>query len=674
MKANRKSVFPSIDATISADQFHSTSVEAQLSSGVENISRTTKVLIIYTGGTIGMKNTTSHGYIPVPGHLQYLLSSMIQFHDPLDTYKAVDSPVMGDFPQDELKLLCKIKNKDVYLPALKTPPSLFNKHIVYSILEYEPLLDSSNLSMNNWSEIAHDISQNYHLFDAFLVLHGTDTMSYTASALSFMLENLGKTVILTGSQIPLSEVRNDAVDNLLGALTICGHYLIPEVCLYFDNKLFRGNRSSKVDTMEFDAFDSPNCQPLVTMGVKINVNWSLVWKPLQLSSFKVHTKMSSDVACLRIFPGLAGKTIEAFIKSGIKGIVLESFGAGNIPSNRPDILQALKDASLNDVIIINCTQCQKGTVLDAYETGKALNGFNVIPGNDMTAECALTKLSYLLGKQLPMDTIRELLKTSLRGELSIPQIDKFAEKSNAITDVLESVLNIKSDNDGNKRYSSQDSLKKALYPSLFITACSLNNVEALIGILDEFKPDTNWLINAFDYDNRTPLHISCTKGHLETVQVLLQHGALVHFKDVFGHTCLFYALKYKYYTIIDLLVNSGARLAMPMMQRKIINKRTTFHIQDIDVIDHRVADMILQAIVEDDMEMVKIIIKCGAEINTGNVEGKTPLHIACGLSRVGIVEYLIKENANKEMMDIYGETPLDVAERMQNLEIIEKMK
>ena len=351
---------------------HSATVDQQLQSDIDTSKSTAKVLIIYTGGTLGMRNLANHGYVPVPNHLHNHLSSMIQFHDPLNTYEAIDSPLFGPQTDEELRLLCKIKSKDCYLPALKTPPSLFGKHILYSILEYDPLLDSSNLSMDNWQTIAKDISDNYHLFDGFLIVHGTDTMSYTASALSFMLENLGKTVILTGSQIPLAEVRNDAVDNLLGALTVCGHYLIPEVSLYFDNKLFRGNRTTKVDTMDFDAFGSPNCPPLVTMGVKINVNWPLVWKPIDLKPFQVHTSMSSEVACLRIFPGISGKTIDAFVKSGIKGIILESFGCGNIPSNRPDIIRALMDASDRDIVIVNCTQCQKGTVLDAYETGKVL--------------------------------------------------------------------------------------------------------------------------------------------------------------------------------------------------------------------------------------------------------------------------------------------------------------
>eukprot|EP00834_Sanchytrium_tribonematis_P003044 NODE_108_length_18904_cov_0.654826.p2 type:complete len:616 gc:universal NODE_108_length_18904_cov_0.654826:7382-9229(+) len=586
---------------------------------------------------------------------------MIQFHDPLNTYQAVDSPKL-DEKTGELKLACQVRGKSTYLPALKTPISLFNKYIIYSILEYDPLLDSSNLSMQNWCEIAEDLAANYHLFDAFIILHGTDTMAYTASALSFMFENLGKTVILTGSQIPLSEVRNDAVDNLLGALTIAGHYVIPEVCLYFDNKLFRGNRSSKIDTMDFDAFDSPNCAPLLTVGMKINVNWSLVWKPLQLQPFKVHTQMSRDVACLRIFPGIAGKTIEAFIKSGIKGIVLESFGSGNIPSNRPDILKALMDASHENVIIINCTQCQKGSVLDIYETGKQLNRINVIAGHDMTPECALTKLSYLLGKNLPLDTIRHLLKTSMRGELSLPPVDKFSQKSIAVTDVIDSLMNI------NKRNSNQDTIKKALYPTLFMSACSLNNTSAIHEILDEIQPDTNWLINSSDYDGRTPLHVTCTKGNLEVVKILLENGALVHLKDIFGHTPLFYAIRYQHYKIVEALALTGAKLALPaVVDVKTLNKKIIKQQTEMDIVDYKVIQMVHESVIKNDLKFLKLIMENGAQINQGNVEGKTALHIAAALGKLEIVKYLLDENADHTLVDIYGETALQLAEKHHKL-------
>ncbi|KAF9359828.1 hypothetical protein BGX26_011296, partial [Mortierella sp. AD094] len=431
-----------------------------------------RVLVIYTGGTIGMKNTKQHGYIPVPNYLADTLSSQARFHDlpslntvfgrlsrtssgvnlntlPITSLnKHLDPAMNGLFshhtippeqatingtaagatlppntPVNKIRLPCfaHLPNKQGKIPSLITPPSLYGKRIRYSILEYDPLLDSCNMTMTDWVRIATDIEANYELYDAFIVLHGTDTMAYTASALSFMLEDLGKTVIITGSQVPITEIRNDAIDNLLGALTIAGHFVIPEVCLYFSNKLFRGNRSSKLDAIDFNAFDSPNLPPLVKVGINIDVNWSEVIRPTSLSKFRAHKFMNSNVASLRLFPGITESTIRAFLAPPIQGVVLETYGAGNAPSTRSDLIAALKEACDRGVVIVNCTQCKRGLVTDVYHTGKVLYNAGVVPGNDMTPECALTKLSYLLGHNLPIPKVREMMTTNLRGELTVIQ-------------------------------------------------------------------------------------------------------------------------------------------------------------------------------------------------------------------------------------------------------------
>ena len=247
------------------------------------------------------------------------------------------------------------------LRSLRTPLSQYARHIRYAVLEFDELLDSSSVDARGWTLIAQTISRNYRLFDAFVVLHGTDSLAYTSSALSFMLQNLGKPVILTGSQAPMLELQNDATDNLLGSLVIAGHFMIPEVCLFFNYKLFRGNRATKVSADEFSAFASPNFPPLATItSSKTNVFWNLIHRPTRIKQFSVQTNLdTAHVACLRIFPGIKPAMVEAVLKvPGLRGLVLETFGAGNAPGG-PDsaMTRILTEAVQRGIVIINITQC-----------------------------------------------------------------------------------------------------------------------------------------------------------------------------------------------------------------------------------------------------------------------------------------------------------------------------
>lgn len=287
----------------------------------------------------------------------------------------------------------------------------------YVLKEYAPLLDSSDMQPENWQHIADDIKAHYDAFDGFVILHGTDTMAYTASALSFLLENLAKPVILTGSQIPLVEVRSDARENLITSLLLAANEPIPEVCLYLNGRLLRGNRSKKVNSRGFNAFDSPNFPPLATVGIDINVRRDLLQqasgRPLEVPRLR-----DVQVAALRLFPGITAPILNNFLSTPVQGLVLETYGAGNAPMNAA-LLQVLKDACDRGVVVVNCSQCLRGRVdMRSYETGQQLESIGVVSGLDMTAEAALGKLMVLLSTCEDVGRVRALMPVALRGELS----------------------------------------------------------------------------------------------------------------------------------------------------------------------------------------------------------------------------------------------------------------
>lgn len=353
-----------------------------------------RVLVLYAGGTIGMRES-GRGYVPQSGYLAEQLERLPQFHD---------AAVPVAFEEGH--------------PVFVTPPSREGRRVALTVKEYDPLLDSSNMGMQDWARIAEDIGRAYDAYDAFVILHGTDTMAYSASALSFMLEDLAKTVILTGSQIPLTTARTDALDNLLGALTIAGQFEIPEVCLYFAHKLLRGNRAQKQDASGFDAFWSGNFPPLVEVGIDIVAAWDRIRRPGD-GPLRVQTAMNPNVAALRLFPGITADTLSNFLRPPLEGVVLETYGSGNAPDRRRDLLDALAEATARGVVLVNCTQCHKGVVSGTYAAGKALAEVGVVSGADLTPEAALTKLSYLLAKGLSPAEVRARMQEDLRGELTV---------------------------------------------------------------------------------------------------------------------------------------------------------------------------------------------------------------------------------------------------------------
>ena len=331
-----------------------------------------KIYIAYTGGTIGMQRS-QHGYIPQPGFMADCLAGMPEFH-------------RAEMPG-------------------------------YHIHEYEPLIDSSDMTPADWQRIAEDIRDHYDDYDGFVVLHGTDTMSFTASALSFMLEGLGKPVIITGSQIPLAELRSDGQQNLLNALFLAANYPIHEVALFFNNQLFRGNRSTKVHADGFHAFDSPNFPPLLEAGIQIQLVAGQLGSTGD-SQLRLHGVTPQPIGVVTLYPGISFEVIANLLQQPVKALILLTYGVGNAPQDER-LLSQLREASQRGVIILNLSQCLRGRVnMGGYATGNALAAAGVISGFDMTTEAALTKLHVLLSQSLPPTQIRALMQQDLHGELT----------------------------------------------------------------------------------------------------------------------------------------------------------------------------------------------------------------------------------------------------------------
>lgn len=347
-----------------------------------------RVLIIYTGGTMGMKAQADGSLAPEAGFLTEEINKAPEMH----------RPEMPD----------------------------------YIIKEYNPLMDSSCMGPPDWSRIANDIGAEYLNFDGFVVIMGTDTMAYTASALSFMLENLGKTVVFTGSQIPFCEVYNDARRNLMVSIIFAVTDDFPEVCICFNDRLLRANRTVKVNSVGLNAFDSPNFPPLATLGAFIKERKELAL-PQPRGPFRVHSMLEAKVVVLKLVPGFDDECIHALIEHSkqLKAIVLEMYGTGNGPAHhgKGSLVDAIERARAKQIVVVAVSQCiQGGVSLDVYSMGLEFKKAGVVSGGDLTTEACTTKLAYLFGRGATHDTISQLMRENLRGELTQAPADSFKAK------------------------------------------------------------------------------------------------------------------------------------------------------------------------------------------------------------------------------------------------------
>ncbi|KAG5857651.1 hypothetical protein ANANG_G00021680 [Anguilla anguilla] len=588
------------------------SSSASLESLEVSPSAEARVLVINTGGTIGMMYH-NNVLCPEPNSFVNTLRKLPILHD--EQY--AQQTRLYDFCPQENTLVLPMPTH--HADELSKGLSKQNKRIVYTVLEYCPLLDSCNMTTDDWAKIGKDIEKHYEKYDGFVILHGTDTMAYTASALSFICEHLGKPIILTGSQVPIYEMRNDGRDNLLGALLIAGQFVIPEVCLYFHHKLYRGNRVTKVDSGSFNAFASPNLPPLANAEVDIKINWDTVWRANTTAKFQVHTQMNRNVGLLRLFPGITADTVRAFLQPPMEGIVLETYGSGNAPDNRADLLEEFHKATERGVIMVNCTQCLRGSVTMSYATGKALSDAGLIAGCDMTPEAALSKLSHVLAKQdLSTEGKRKMLSQNLRGEM-IADFEgaKFSLRDSRFIQVIAKSLNISCKEE-------LEAVRDALTPTLACAAAKIGDIEALDAIREMGSN-----LSMEDYDGRTPLHIAACEGHLAVVQYLLGKGATVYARDRYGATPLRNAVRFRHKDIVKLLRQTGAHLSR-------------------DELEDAGSELCSLA-ASGDLEGLMIWHLAGAELGMSGYDGQTAIDMAQATGNKEVLEFLQLAGQYKNM-------------------------